>query len=180
MCESENQGSNNINENQSEMLLTVKEVAHHINESPHVIRNWMRELKGHVPTHKGDNNYHYFNKISIERLLLIKKLSREQGYSLRQIQHYLATGEDPLDPEIKSDNQDMILQELKEIKEDLKNQKQFNQALIHKLDEQNQYINDSINRRDQQLMKTLQEMQQARIEASATNEKKGFWRRIFK
>jgi len=181
MSESQNQGSSNLSENQSDLLLTVKEVAQHIDESPHVIRNWLRELKNHIQTQKGGNNYHYFNNEAIERLLLIKELTREQGYSLKQVDYFLSTGDDPLLPEREPEQDNKILQELQEMKDNFKRQEQFNQVLLQKLEEQNQYINDSINRRDQELMKTFQEMEQARIEASANKEKKkGFWARIFK
>lgn len=81
--ETENQGSNNMKENQSNMSLTVKEAVIHITEGPYVIRNWLRELGSHIDTKKGNNGYHYFNKEAIEQLLLIQKLIREQGYSLK-------------------------------------------------------------------------------------------------
>ena len=181
MSENGNQGSDNLHEKQDNLSLTVKEVAQHIHESPHVIRNWMRELKNHIPTQKGEKNkYHYFNHESIEKLLLIKKLIREQGYSLKQVDYFLATGEDPLLPEEKPDQQNKILQELQDMKENFKKQEQFNEALLKKLDEQNQYINNSINKRDQELLNAMNEMKQARIEASSTNEKKSFWSKLFK
>src|SRR5699024_4652870 len=126
MNESKNQGSHNLNEHLSDLLLTVKEVAQHIDESPHVIRNWLRELKNHIDTQKGENNYHYFNSETIKRLLLIKTLTRDQGYSLKQVDYFLATGEDPLQPEIKTNNENKILKELQEMKEQLKKQEQFN------------------------------------------------------
>jgi hypothetical protein len=44
------------------MRLTVKEAAKQVNESPGVIRNWLRELKAYIPTIQGENGYHYFNK----------------------------------------------------------------------------------------------------------------------
>lgn len=170
-----------MQENPRELLLTVKEAAQQINESPHVLRNWLRELKSHIQTVKGKNNYHYFDKAAIERLLLIQKLSRDQGYSIKQIDYYLATGENPLEPEDQPKNQDKILQELQDLKDNFKKQEQFNQALLQKLEEQSNYIKESLNKRDQQLMQTMKDMQQARIEASATQEvkKKSLWKRLF-
>lgn len=180
MSESQNQGSDNLNENQSDLSLTVKEAADHINESPHVIRNWLKELKGHIYTIKGDNNYHYFNAKAIERLLLIKKLSRDQGYSIKQIDYFLSTGDNPLQPENKPENESKILNEIQEMRKDFEKQEEFNQALLQKLEEQNNYIKDSINKRDQQLLETMNKMQQARLENSAAEEKKkGFWSKLF-
>src|SRR5699024_2633317 len=179
MNESKNQGSHNLNEHLSDLLLTVKEVAQHIDESPHVIRNWLRELKNHIDTQKGENNYHYFNSETIKRLLLIKTLTRDQGYSLKQVDFFLTTGEDPLLPEAKPDQQNEILQELQNIKDNFKKQEQFNQVLLKKLEERDQYINNSINKRDKQITEAFREIQQGRIEAVATEEKKGFWTRLF-
>lgn len=180
MSEYDNQGSDNHNEHKRDLLLTVKEVAQHIDESPHVIRNWLRELKNHIHTQKGENNYHYFNREVIERLLMIKKMIREQGYSLKQVDYFFATGDDPLQSEVKPDQQSKVLEELENLKENFKKQEQFNQALLQKLEEQNQYINKSINKRDQQLLETLNEIKQARIEAAPNKEKNSFWSKLFK
>jgi hypothetical protein len=46
--------------------------------------------------------------------------------------------------------------------EQLKLQEQFNQALATKLDEQQQYIKDSLNKRDQMLIESLKASQEAR------------------
>lgn len=180
MSENENQGLDNMHENPDDLSLTVKEAAQQVQESPHVIRNWMRELKNHIQTKKGGNNYHYFNQEAIERLLLIKTLIREQGYSLKQVNYFLSTGEDPLIPEETPEQQNKVLDDLQEIKVKLEKQEQFNQALLKKLEEQNQYINDSINRRDKQLLNAMRQMTQTRLETSATSEKKSFWTRLFK
>lgn len=173
--ESEKQTVENLNEKQGELSLTVKEAANHIEESPYVIRNWMRELKGHIPTTQGENGYHYFDKKAIERLFLIKELIRDRGYSLKQVEFYLSTGENP-----KSEKppEDQTLKELKLIKDQLKLQEEFNKALIQRLDQQQQYIAESLNKRDQQLLEALQESRQVRIEA-AEHQKKGFFSRLF-
>lgn len=55
MHDSENIPSENLDENLEDILLTVKEAAKYVDESPGVIRNWMRELKTHIPTIQGDN-----------------------------------------------------------------------------------------------------------------------------
>jgi len=184
MSESENQGLTNMGENQSDPSLTVKEAAQHIDESPHVLRNWMRELKSHIHTIKGENGYHYFNKEAIERLLLIQKLTREQGYSLKQIEYYLATGEDPLKPEQEPEKENKLETDLQELKDSFKKQEQFNQALLQKLEEQNQYINESIKQRDQRLLQTMTEILETKKQIASNEEKqeenkKGFLKKLF-
>lgn len=176
LIENEDQGSEKLKENHNDLLLTVKEVAQYISESPHVIRNWLKELKPYIPTQQGENKYHYFNQEGVDRLLLIQKMSREQGYSIKQIKYYFTTGEDPGKKEVKPEFEDRILKELEALKSSLKQQEKFNQVLLEKLDEQNQYIKDSLEKRDTNLLETMNQMQQqAKLEASAAKEKKGFW-----
>ena len=113
--ETEKQGAENLQENPGKLSLTVKEAAKHIDETPSVIRNWMRELKTHIPTIQAENNYHYFDEKAIERLLMIKSLSRDRGYSIKQIDFYLSTGDDPLKPE--KPPEDLMVKDIKFIKE---------------------------------------------------------------
>jgi DNA-binding transcriptional MerR regulator len=78
-------------------------------------------------------------------------------------------------------------EDIAEIKQALEQQKQFNEMLVKKLDEQNAYIKKSIERRDQQLMESLRATLEERKaiamqEAAATAEqkKKGFWAKLFR
>ncbi|RAS76710.1 hypothetical protein A3864_12885 (plasmid) [Priestia endophytica] len=176
LSENENQTSDNIDDNSGDIKLTIKEAAQKVDESVHVVRNWMKELKNHIPTLQGENGYHYFDKSSIEQLLLIKKLSRDQGYSIKQINHYLSTGDDPLKP--ARTPEDPVMLELEVIKEHLKRQEEFNQALINRLEKQQEYIQNSLEKRDQQLLDVVKETQQAKSEVAATK-KKGFFARLF-
>lgn len=166
MNEIENQRTENLNENVSDLRLTVKEAALHIEESPGVIRNWMRELKTHIPTIVGDNGYHYFDKIALERLLLIKQLNRVQNYSLKQIEYYLATGGEKTKPEPKQGISELILEDVKVIKRQLELQKDFNEVLVQQLkkqqlhmDIQQKYLTETIEKRDEQLLLIIKENQ---------------------
>jgi hypothetical protein len=44
------ESGSNYSENIDDLRLTAKEAAEYIDESPGVIRNWLRELKTHIPT----------------------------------------------------------------------------------------------------------------------------------
>ncbi|WP_169818575.1 MerR family transcriptional regulator [Domibacillus iocasae] len=81
MTQTKGQGAGNLFENIPENLedlrLTVKEAAKYVNESPGVVRNWLRELKSYIPTMQGDNGYHYFDQRALERLMLIRQLNRD-------------------------------------------------------------------------------------------------------
>jgi transposase-like protein len=48
MDKSHYQGQGNLGENQGETEFTVKEVANLLDESPNVIRNWMKELRDYI------------------------------------------------------------------------------------------------------------------------------------
>jgi predicted transcriptional regulator len=82
-----------------------------------------------------------------------------------------------------SDDIAEIKQQLVDQRESMQRQEEFNKALLQKLDEQQKYIEQSIERRDRQLMEVLKESQQARIEAAAATtqeeKKKGFFSRLF-
>lgn len=163
MTQTTDQRAENLTENVEEMRLTVKEAARQINESPGVVRNWLRELKQHIPTVQGDNGYNYFNEPALERLLLIRKLNRDQNYSIKQIEYYFATGETQIKPElVPEEASNGIRQDLAVIMERMERQEQFNQALVTKLDEQQQYIKDSLNKRDQLLLESLKTSQEAK------------------
>ncbi|MCP3764096.1 MerR family transcriptional regulator [Domibacillus sp. A3M-37] len=141
----------------------MKEAAKYVNESPGVVRNWLRELKPYIPTVQGENGYHYFDKPALERLMLIRQLNRDQNYSIKQIEYYFATGELKIEPEPMEENSsDDMRKDLDTILERLKRQEQFNQALVIKLDEQQHYIKESLNKRDQLLLESLKNTQEAK------------------
>jgi len=144
----ENHGDNKLDKDQgsdvdNELEFTIKEAANIIGETPNVVRNWMKELRDYIP-HKKDasNGYTKFDKAGMERLKEIRSLHREQNWSIKQIENYFATGGESFKPEPKKATGEVIADELKELKEEIKllrehneQQQQFNMALIKKLDE---------------------------------------------
>lgn len=50
----------NQTEELNEVHLTVKEAARYIEESPGVVRNWLRELKTHIPVKQGKKRLQLF------------------------------------------------------------------------------------------------------------------------
>lgn len=188
MHDSENIPSENLDENLEDILLTVKEAAKYVDESPGVIRNWMRELKTYIPTIQGDNGYHYFDRPALERLLLIRQLNREQNYSIKQIEFHFATGGKILNSEPTPEASELILKDLQFIKDQLEHQKKFNETLVHQLkkqqyhiDYQQKYITDSLTKRDEQLLLAFRETQQPKEEAAAAVHpvKKRFFSKLF-
>jgi DNA-binding transcriptional MerR regulator len=80
---------------------------------------------------------------------------------------------------------DQMLEYIQRQDDRLDQQERFNQQLIAKLEEQHRYISESIERRDQQLMTAIREVQETkRLMAAAEEEKqeepkKGFFARLF-
>lgn len=183
----------NINKKLDEKKLTVKEVANLLDESPNVIRNWLKDLKTYIPIQKNNSGYNVFDKEAISVLRQIKHLHRERNYSMRQIEHFLATnGEEYVVVDEKTFDE-KFAEEMKELKEQVKqlteyNKKQdeFNKALINKLEDQSkyleehkQYIADILSKREQEFKETLRITQETN-EQTAAAKKKGFFAKLFR
>lgn len=187
MNESEHQGLSDIEESMDQPLLTVKEAGQHVGESAAVIRNWMSELKNHIPTIRGENNYHYFDSKALDVLILIKKLSREQNYSIKQINHYFNSGGESFKPEVEPAYQEKMFEEFKFMREQFEMQQQFNQVLVEKLEQQQRYIEETLIKKNDNVVEALRLIQQSREEVAAVNEQpknnpqqnKGWFARLF-
>jgi DNA-binding transcriptional MerR regulator len=191
MDKSRYQGQENLSDNQGEPEFTVKEVANLLDESPNVIRNWMKELRDYIPLTKNESGYNVFSHEALEKMKSIKIMHRQQNYSVKQIKHYFATGGEAFQPLPEKGPDELLAEELREMREELQflrentqKQEEFNQALVKKLDEQQTYIEDKLEARDRQLMQALNETQEAKKliqqeKAEQTEKKKGFFSRLF-
>ncbi|MFB4165624.1 MerR family transcriptional regulator [Alteribacillus sp. JSM 102045] len=175
MSKNENISQDKMDEKLSKPRLTVKEAAASIDESPSVLRNWMRELKTYIPTKQGENGYHYFDKEALEQIQLIKKMNREQGYSIKQIEYHLATDGEYIKPAKLPDTTEKLMDEIKALHEKMDKQEEFNRQLVEQLEQQNQYIKNSVQERDQKLLETLNEIKSQKEE----KRKGGFLTRLF-
>lgn len=153
------------------MDLRVNEVAKLLEETPNVIRNWQRDFKGLIPAKKGENGYNMYPPEAVEVFRTIKRLHRVQGYSMRQIEHYLSGGElaaaveSPGEPGATTaaelvELREMMQQLIQEQQESRKQQAEFNQALVARLDQRDKLITEYIiERRHEQ--KLLEQQRQA-------------------
>ncbi|WP_129731441.1 DUF3967 domain-containing protein [Ectobacillus funiculus] len=84
--------------------------------------------------------------------------------------------EAPLQPTDERYN-DMI-ERLIRLEEHNKRQEAFNQELLHQLQKQQQYIQESLERRDKTLMETVREIQETKLLTAATQQKRWwqFWK----
>ena len=166
MNKSENQGDikHDINLDKG---FSVKEVASFIDETPNIIRNWFKELRQYIPHVKNSNGYNIYKREGIERFKEIQALHREQNWSMKQIEHYFATGGESFKPEPEKKAGEMIAEEIKTMREELvllrkenqdikihlENQENFNKALVEQLQK---FERGSIER-DDQLTKAIKE-----------------------
>lgn len=174
-----NQDNNNLNHE-----LTVKQVANIIEETPNVVRNWIKELKMYIPIKKNASGYNVFDQEALEVMKEIKRMHRERNYSIKQIEHYFATGgkgytpipEKSVEDEFNETLQD-IQNRLNTLQEDNKQQLEFNQALLKKLDDQQKYIENRLEERDELLLRGIRGLQETKsLEAAAEEEKKTWWK----
>ncbi|WP_127490231.1 MerR family transcriptional regulator [Paenibacillus ehimensis] len=175
---SDNQGAENQGNNLSQKKLKVKEVAVILGETDDVVRNWLKELEPYIPIEKNEKTgYRLFGEEAVARMRQIKQMHRVQGYTIRQIEAYLATGE------IFSGNApeapDAVRIELAEVKELLHQQIEIQKELVRRLDQQQNYIDQALKAHDENLMRTLRTLQEAKQEAAAAKKKRGwlFWRK---
>ena len=183
--------------------LTVKEAANIIDETSNVLRNWFKELRDYIPHEKNKSGYNVFNQKSIERLREIKSLHRDQNWSMKQIEHYYATGGEAFKPEPEKTTGEVIAEELRTLREEMQHlrkdnqylkeahdkQKEFNQVLVKKLDEHEQRTREYYARFDEniRLMQDTKKLLAAAKEDQGENHsenldntnKKSFFARLF-
>ncbi|WP_028402418.1 DUF3967 domain-containing protein [Ectobacillus panaciterrae] len=182
MDKSDNQDIENLDNN----LLTIKEIAAIIEETPNVVRNWIKELKQHIPLQKNDAGYNVFDEKALERMKLIKQLHREQNYSIKQIEHYFATDGVSFKPTPNKDTGALLADELRGLHDEIKmlrdyvqRQEEFNKALITKLQEQQTYLDKKLDKRDQDLMQLIRDTQETKKLIAAAEQKQSWFSKLF-
>ena len=81
---------------------------------------------------------------------------------------------------ISPDIAKMLLEKVDTLLQDNELQKQFNQELLRRLDQQSHYIDESLKKRDQQLLASIREVQETKLLAAATQEKQKKWYQFWK
>lgn len=136
-----------------EIKLTAAQIAVEIGETVYVVRNWIKDFKPYLKLEKSESGYNLFTQDSTNVMMRIKKMSREQNLSVKQIQAVLSGADKPS----KNDKKDI------EIMQDFINrQTAFNQAVLEKMDEQSKMIEQVLKQRDEKLMLGLHEIRDRR------------------
>ncbi|MBE5098448.1 helix-turn-helix domain-containing protein [Priestia aryabhattai] len=157
--------NNQVEEMNEHRELTIKDISEILDEEPHTVRNWLKELEGYIPYERKRNNYRVFKKEGLERFKLIKYLNRDQEYTLKEIMLYLDTGGEAFKPIPKIDADSMLAEEMRKMRERLDELEQRDQERDHllknilgQLEKQNTYIQHSLKERDENITATMREM----------------------
>lgn len=172
--------------------LTIAEIAEQADIPNSTCRRYLASFEAFFLV-KGGSRLKKYEAGAVDILKRIKDLY-ENGMDTNEI-HNVLINEFPLvvngDEQQESNEQASTVptlatsEDISEIKQALEQQKQFNEMLLKKLDEQNEYIKQSLERRDKQLLESIraiQEQKQAQIETAISQqkqEKKSFFARLF-
>ena len=168
----------------------IKDISEILEEEPHTIRNWLKELEGYIPFTKKKNGYRIFKKDGLERFQLIKHLNRDQEYTLKEIALYLDTGGEAFKPvpEISADS--ILADEMRRMRERLdqleerdKKRDEILMNLAEQLNKQNTYIEHTLQERNENLTAAMREMLEGKkLTAVSQHEeqptKKGWFQRL--
>lgn len=169
---------------------TITELAEKTSIPDTTIRRYIAKFNDFF-VFKGGSRSRRYEETAIKILVRIKNLF-DSGYETEQVD---ATLRNEFAMVVDGDKEEKesttpalaTAEDILEIKEALKAQTEFNKLLVEKLEQQEQYIKESIERRDAQLMESIRAMQEERklmIETAAAaaaekEEKKGFFARLF-
>ncbi|MDF2052633.1 helix-turn-helix domain-containing protein [Priestia megaterium] len=177
-------------EQNDEREYIIKDISEILEEEPHTIRNWLKELEGYIPFTKKKNGYRIFKKEGLERFQLIKHLNRDQEYTLKEIALYLDTGGEAFKPvpEISADS--ILADEMRRMRERLdqleerdKKRDEVLMNLAEQLTKQNTYIEHTLQERNENLTAAMREMLEGKkLTAVSQHEeqptKKGWFQRL--
>lgn len=167
---------------------TITELAEKTSIPDTTIRRYIQKFNEFFP-HKGGSRSRRYEEVSVKILVRIKNLF-DSGYETDQVD---ATLRNEFPMVVDGDKQEVMeftptlatAEDINEIKEALKQQNEFNQLLLEKLESQERYIKESLEKRDQVLMESLRTMQEDKkllLEVAAAHEeekKKGFFAKLF-
>lgn len=170
---------------------SVTEASEKVNVPVETIRRYIRLHSVHLRVKKLGKKY-FIHESSLTVIEQIRALY-DKGKNTDEVEEALSASGIPLTITMKNDDDEAmtvyVVDELQEIKQALKQQKQFNETLLKRLDQQQEYIKQSLERRDRQLMESLRatteakkEIEQSQLESAPTisrKKKKGFFVKWF-
>lgn len=178
--------------------LTIAEISEQVGIPNSTCRRYLTSFETFFIV-KGGSRLKKYEQQAVDVLKRIKQLY-EDGQDTNEI-HSVLVNEFPLvingDEQQEGTNKQQTAvstlatsEDITEIKTALEQQRQFseqqqefNKMLLQKLNEQNEYIKESLERRDQQLLESIRQLQeqkqQAQLEVATSQHKRGFFSRLF-
>ena len=170
------------------------EVAKYLGIGESTLRKWCIELEtnGYVFI-KGAKESRAFTDYDLEALNFFKQLTKAKKHTLKQaaivvVEKYKREEEkERASPEMDTNfnidinSAEELKRMVKQLLDNQEKQMEFNKALLDKLEEQNKYIHESINKRDQILLENIRKSQEekaAAIEEEKNEKKKSKFKRI--
>ncbi|WP_332699346.1 hypothetical protein [Halalkalibacter lacteus] len=184
---------------QQETAYWTYQVAEHLGIADSTLRKWciLLEKNGYVFT-KGANDSRAFTEHDIMALKQFQELSKDRKVTKERAAVVVVEkfkknigndGTPPVPVDKSREEMRYILEELERLKKSEEEQRQFNEELVQRLDRQEKYIEESLEKRDKALMASFREKQkETQKQLAATKEekeaqeaaqKKGFWARVF-
>lgn len=178
--------------------LTIADLADRTDIAESTVRRYLHRFSTFFDT-KGGKRYKQYEVTAVRILVRVRELY-DLGHESVEVRRILSTEYamiiDGVSSEIKDeDTQEnsvtpalATVEDVAEIKELLKQQQEFNKALLDKLNNQDLYIRESMNKRDALLvesLRTIQEEKRAMLETAASEDKRdekkpSFFSRFFK
>jgi excisionase family DNA binding protein len=164
--------------------ITVSEASEKLNIPVETIRRYIRSHSVHLKVKKQGKKYLLHN----DSMTVIKQIRAfyDRSMTVDEVEENLSASGFPMTITVKNENDEAmtirVADELQEIKKALDEQKDFNNKLLEKLNEQNEYIKESLEQRDQRLLSSIRDIQKTKLETAATQQKqdnKGFFARLF-
>lgn len=168
----------------------VSDVARQLAIPPGTVRQWEKSLDGILEIPRDDKGERYYTEFEITALRNIKAM-REKKMSFASIKKVLNNSEDvegAIAPSQTIMSQSQAIETIQNLEQTIHNLNERIEGIIEAsvrkevakfsavIEKQQQFIEESIKRRDQQLMETLSEIREGKKQAAATS----WWRRRFK
>ena len=139
----------------------------------------MLEERGYKIERNSQNHRYYLDKdiITLRRVIT----ARNSGVTLDEaIKNIVSIEKDNTYTNAINNTDTDNNDDIKELKEIIHKQNELIQTLTEKMDQQQNYINKRLNKHDEMLMKALNESLEAKKQITATEEKRRFFKKIFR
>lgn len=163
----------------TEEWLPVIEVEKQTGIPDATIRRYIRNHGHHLQIKKRGKSY----LIASESLSVIKKIRElyDKGKQSEGVEETLSQMNMPMTITVTDDEKEVTVntgQVLIQLQKDMNEQKKFNQLLLERLDQQQEYIDNKLEERNQELTKSLRTLLEVKKQIAASAQKKWwqFWK----